>query len=123
MIGSMLSLYLLAISIWRAKGGNRLPAIEEEYKVYEGVWHALDNLALTNQTVGNITIISGHQVESESALTHKFRFENQKDGTARGLLDGTNMLINLYDNNKLNKILQLIFQINTFAYVLLHNSL
>eukprot|EP00826_Nyctotherus_ovalis_P065324 TRINITY_DN959_c0_g2_i10.p1 TRINITY_DN959_c0_g2~~TRINITY_DN959_c0_g2_i10.p1 ORF type:complete len:120 (-),score=21.31 TRINITY_DN959_c0_g2_i10:186-545(-) len=117
-MGVMLSLYLLIIFIWRVKSENRLPVIEEEYKVYEGAWHVLDNLVLNNQTVGNITIISGHQVESESALTHKFHFENQKDGTARALLDGTNMLINLYDSNKLNKILQLIFQINTFAYVL-----
>jgi hypothetical protein len=101
------------ILVWRVFAEENLPFVGD--KVYDGIWHSLENISITNQTVNNIAIISGHQVTNERMLMKKYNFKNQKNGHSRALLDGTNMLINLYDGSRFNKILQIIFEINTYV--------
>lgn len=116
------NLLFLLLLYWNVHCDDDSSFNEDDYKVYQGAWHSLESFVLTNQTVGNITIISGHQVKNERTLMRKFQFNNQKDGSSRGYIDGTSMLINLYDENKFNNILQLAFQIDAFNYVL-HSNL
>ena len=99
--------------IWRVYGEETLSFGGN--KVYDGIWHSLESITITNQTVNNITIISGDQIKNENTLMKKYNFKNLKNGHSRALIDDTNMLINLYDGSRFNKILQIMFELNTYV--------
>ena len=90
---------------------NEFPENSDDYNVYSGNWQIFKKEIMPNISNDHISIISDEEENIELELLQKFSFITQQNGILKAISYGNGyIVINVYDQGKMNNILQLIIE-------------